>query len=187
MIATFFRQLIQVLTWFVVVAPWEQAIRVRLGKNKTLLQAGFYVRIPFVDRVFKQSIRRRIHVITPQTLTTSDRKIVTCGGAIGFSIEDLCKLYDTLESPNDTISNEVAGLVSEFIGSKTLVQCTAKDINEYVMEHLNLNRYGLSGQEFFLTSFASMRAYRFITGEIPYWNKDGQLSMAEATTANGPT
>lgn len=186
MLTTFFRQLMQVMTWFVVVAPWEQAIRVRLGKNKRLLSPGFYVRIPFVDRVFKQSVRRRIHVITPQTLTTMDRKIVICGGAVGFAIDDLCKLYDTLESPNDTISSEVAGLISKFIGSKTLTQCTAKNIEAFVAEHLDLMQYGLSGQEFFLMSFASMKAYRFITGEIPYWCKDGQLSMAEATTP-GPS
>jgi len=135
MIAAFFRQLVQVMTWFVVVAPWEQAIRVRLGKNKLLLKPGFYVRIPFVDRVFKQSVRRRILVITSQTLTTLDRRVVTCGGAVGFAIDDLCKLYDTLEMPNDTISSEVAGLISKFIGSKTLAECVAKDIEAYVAEH----------------------------------------------------
>lgn len=185
MIATFFRQFAQVLTWFVVVAPWEQAIRIRLGKNKRLLEAGFYFRIPFIDRVFKQSVRRRVHVITPQTLTTLDRKIVTCGGAIGFSIQDLFKFYDTLESPNDTISNEVAGLITQFVGSKNLAECEAGKIQAYVMERLDLGRYGLSGQEFFLTQFASTRAYRFITGEIPGWNKDQQLNMAEMQV-NGP-
>jgi hypothetical protein len=185
MFATFFRQLAQILTWFIVVAPWEQAIRVRLGKHKRLLEPGFYVRIPFIDRVFRQSVRRRLHVMTPQTLTSRDRQIVTCGGAVGYAISDLFKLYDTLESPNDTIANEVAGLVSRFISSKSLAECSAAELEKYVMEHLDLSRYGLSGQEFILTSFASTKAYRLIMGEIPGWSRDGLLNMAESV-ANAP-
>lgn len=33
MMYSFFKSILQLLTWFVVVAPWEQAIRVRLGKR----------------------------------------------------------------------------------------------------------------------------------------------------------
>lgn len=181
-----FRQLIQLMTWFIVIAPWEQAIRIRMGKRRRLLEPGFYIRIPFIDRIFKQSVRRRLHIITPQTLTTRDGKIVICGGAVGFSITDLFKLYDTLESPNDTIANEVAGIVAEFIGAHRLEECRVRAIEEFVMGKLDLSRYGLSGQEFILTQFAVTRAYRFITGEIPGYSRDCQMTMSE-TMPSGPS
>jgi len=34
-------------------------------------------------------------------------------------------------------------------------------------------------------SFASTKAYRFITGEIPHWCRDSQMNMAES--AQGPS
>lgn len=180
MLTIIIRQLVQVFTWFVVVAPWEQAIRVRLGKRTQLMVAGVYFRLPFIDRIFKQSVRRRVGIVTPQTLTTLDGRIVTIGGAVGFEITDLCKFYNTLESPNDTITNEVCGLVSRFIGRNLFAECTAPNIEAFVMANLNLKRYGLSSQEFFVTQFAATKTYRLISGEIPAWSKDGQLSMAES-------
>lgn len=179
MMLSIFKQLTQTLTWFVVVAPWEQAIRVRLGKHVRRLEAGTYLRIPFVDRVFKQSVRRRLSMVRPQTLTTMDRRVVTCAGAIGYSIGDLVKLYDTLESPNDTIENEVAGLVARFIGQTALSGITAKNLEEFVMAHLNLSKYGLEGQEFYLTSLATSKTYRFITGGMDSWTRDSPISMEE--------
>src|SRR5690349_20949371 len=115
--SAFIQQIVRVFTWFVVVAPWEQALRVRAGKHVRKLDGGIYLSIPFLDRIFKQSVRRRINVLHPQTLTTMDRHVVTCAGAIGYSVGDLEKLYDTLEQPNDTIENEVKAIISDFIGS----------------------------------------------------------------------
>lgn len=179
MMFTLLKQLAQAFTWFVVVAPWEQAIRVRLGKHIRKLDAGIYIRIPFVDRVFKQSIRRRLSLIRPQTLTTSDGKVVTCAGAVGYSIGDLVKLYDTLESPNDTLENEVAAIVSRFIGGRPLKDATSPALEEFVRANLDLAKYGLTGQEFYTTSFAASKTYRFITGDLGTWQRDEQLNMKE--------
>lgn len=169
----------EMLAWFVVVAPWEQAIRVRLGKHTTKLHAGIYLRIPFVDRVFKQSIRRRLSIIRAQTLTTADGKVITCAGALGFAIGDLEKLYDTLESPNDTLENEVAAIISRFIGGAPLKDCTSPKLEEYVRENLDLTRYGLIGQEFYTTSFATAKTYRFVTGDMSVWSHDRSMKMDE--------
>ena len=54
-------------TWIVIVAPWEQALRIRLGKRVKLCKAGCYLRIPFIDRIYRQSIRRRLSYFQTQT------------------------------------------------------------------------------------------------------------------------
>lgn len=182
----FFQNLTRLFTWFVVVAPWEQALRVRMGKYVKKLNAGIFCRIPFVDRVFKQSIRRRMSILRPQTLTTMDRHVVTCAGAIGYSVGDLHKLYDTLECPNDTIENEVQAIISDFIGSHNLKDCGSLEIQKRVMEKLDLSRYGLEGQEFYMTSFATSKTFRFITGEMAQWSRDSQMNMEAAQSGNIP-
>jgi hypothetical protein len=180
---TFLRQLGQCLTWFVIVAPWEQAIRVRLGKRVALLTAGFYLRIPFVDRVFKQSVRRRLTNIRPQTLTTRDGRVITCAAALGYSIGDMRKLYDTLESAQDTIESEAATLIARFVGEHDYAECRMGELEKFVSGALDLAQYGLEGQEFYLTSFATARTYRLITGDLPSWNHGGVLSMGEQQQA----
>lgn len=183
MVFSILKQLSQVFTWFVVVAPWEQAIRVRLGKNVRLLNAGIYVKVPFIDRVFKQSTRRRLNMLRPQTLTTADRHVVTCAGAVGYSIGDLVKLYDTLESPNGTIENEIAGLVAKYLGARNLKECSSAGLEQFVKDGMDLTKYGLNGQEFYLTSFATSKTYRFITGGMESWGHDGGINMEPAPTA----
>ena len=178
--AELIRQIGNLFTWAFVVAPWEQAIRVRGGKHKQVLAAGIYLRVPFLDRVYKQNTRRRLLCLHGQTLTSADGKIVTVSGAVGFFIRDLGQMYDRLDNPNDTIETEVAGLIADFIGQTPLAGCNHEKLRAYVTERLNLDRYGLGGQEFYLTSFAYVpRAYRLITGEISAWNRDDTVSMRE--------
>ena len=43
---------------------------------------------------------------------------------------------------------------------------------------MDLSRYGLSGDEFYLTSFSTCKTYRFITGEMGSWHQDSGMSMA---------
>lgn len=186
MLSTILQQLSRILTWWVIVAPWEQALRVRFGKKVAKLDAGIYFNIPFIDKIYKQSIRRRLNVLRAQTLTTLDRHVVTCCGAVGYSVSDLEKLYDTLEAPNDTIENEVGAIIARFIASHTLKECSSKEIEAEVMGLLDLSKYGLAGQEFYMTSFATSKTYRFITGEMYNWQRDNQLNMNSTTSKDLP-
>jgi hypothetical protein len=180
MISDLLKWLCELFTWFFTVAPWEQAIRVRAGKHIKLLDAGFYVRIPFVDRVYKQSTRRRIHSSKVQTLTTLDGHVLTCSSAVGFEIKDLYVFFNTLESPNDTIECEVAGLVTAYVSKRRSVECLIGELEKYVSENLHLEKYGLASQEYYVISLATAKAYRLITDELPGWNRDDLLRM-EAT------
>ncbi len=179
MLYDIFSKLTNLFTWFFVVAPWEQAIRIRLGNHSGLLKAGVYVRIPFVDRIFQQSIRYRLNMIRPQTLTTLDGKIVTCASAIGFYISDLYKLYNSVEQPNDTVESEVSGMIADYIGRHKLSECSFLELQKFIIEKLDIHKYGLEGTAFYITSFAATKTYRLITGDIPSWCTDGKMAMAE--------
>jgi hypothetical protein len=167
----------QLFIWFVIVLPWDQCVRIRLGKHTTLLGPGIHLKIPYADQVFGQCCRRRIKIIPSQTVTTKDGIVITLSGAVGFSVEDVAKLYNTLIHVDDTIEAEVCGLVSEYVASNPYDNCQPPAIEQFVREKLRLADYGLGGQEFYLTNFAKTRTLRLITGEIKQWQSGNGISI----------
>lgn len=178
-----FRSLSGLFRWWVTVAPWEQAVRVRLGRHVEVLHAGVHLRIPGVDRVYRQSIRRRFSSIPTQTVTTSDGKAVTLSGALAYCIDDIARLYDTLHNAEDVLQTEAAATVARFVCSHTLAECRPETIERVVTETLDLRRYGLGGIEFSITDIAAVRTFRLIQGEPKNWTYDG--GTLSTTTAEG--
>ena len=162
-------QISRFLYWVVVVAPWEQGIRIRLGKHIKLLGAGAHLVIPVIDRVYRQSCRRRLTVLRPMTLSTKDGRTVTISGYVGYAINDLLKLYNTISHAEDTIEAEVSTLVSSYISNNNFDDCKVPRIEDYVKSKMDIDRYGLSGSTFFISNFAVVKTYRFITGEVNSW------------------
>lgn len=179
MIREVMHQLGRLFTWLLIVAPWEQALRVRWGRHVRLLNGGTYIRIPFIDRVYRQSVRRRLSIIPPQTLTTKDGRAITVGAAIGYAIVDLRKLYDTLHDAADTIQSAVSARVASYVATHTFDECRPEQIEAHVRDGLTLGEYGLGSTEFYITNFAAVKTYRFITGEMRSWS-NGQLCTTEA-------
>ena len=156
--------------------PWERGLRVRLGRWVTELTPGPYLVVPFVDQLYRQSVRRRLKLIPAQTLTTTDGKTFTIGGAVGFEIVDLATLYNTLHDADDTIEAEVSAIIAEYVGSHSSAECVPLDLEKKVRASLKLESYGLGAPEFFVTNFASAKTYRLITGEIKHWPKGTGLN-----------
>lgn len=171
-------------TWFVVVAPWEQALRVRLGKHVRLLNEGCFLRIPFIDRVYRHTTRRRLFVIRPQVLTTTDEKTITISGAVGFRIENLRMLFDTLHDAIDTIEAEIAMSIADYVSDHSLEECRPRHIKKHVYETIDIKDYGLADQEFSLTNYAVVRTFRFIGGDIPSWSNGNALNTTESDNTN---
>lgn len=180
MLSEFFHQIGRLFNWIIIVAPWEQALRIRLGKNVKILKVGWYFRIPFIDRIYRQSIRKRIITVSPQVLTTKDGKPITVGGCISYAIVDLRKLFDTLEHAEATIEADVTTKIAAYISSNVFSGCSTQAIEEYVLQEFNLEDYGLSGTGFCITSFATVKTYRFITGEIAAWSSGRELDTTES-------
>lgn len=172
-------QIARLFTWVLMVSPWEQALRVRAGKHVKLLHAGAHLRIPFIDRVFRQSVRRRLCTIPPQTVTTADGKTITIGALLGYSIVDLLKLYQTLHDAHDTIEAEASAAVADYVATHDLCECRPLLIQEWVLQRIDLMQYGLSRAEFRISCFAVVRTLRLITGNLKDWN-DERLNTRES-------
>lgn len=158
------------LTWWFIVEPWEQAVRVRFGKHVQLFGAGAHICIPFFDSIYKQNTRRRLCSMGSQALTTKDREVLTVHSTIGYTIVDVLKLQQGLHDADATIIQHVASRVAEDVASHNMVDCGPADIATRVRAELDLSQYGLNVVEFMLTSYtANVQTVRILQGnDAPY-------------------
>ena len=162
-IQEFFRSIFQ---WWVTITPWQQGVRIRLGKHTKLLGPGIHIKFPIVDIVYMQPIRVRAQHIGSQTLTTNDKKTVSLASALQYQITDLLKLYSTLHNAHDTIEQMTQGLVSSYVRAADLDTINGNELEQHIINELKISQYGIEVIGFRLTSFTAVRTYRLISGEI---------------------
>lgn len=174
-INAFLSRIFDIFKWWIVIAPWEQAIRVRGGRSIKKLDSGIYFRIPGLDRFFVQSIRRRYLTTPTQAVTTLDGKAITISGGIAYSIKDIGVLYDTLQDPVSVIQTETRAIISNYIAANDFGKCNPKDLQEHVNSSIDFRMYGLDSVEFYITDFVAVRTYRIINSGPLDWNS-GELN-----------
>ena len=159
----FLRQIAQVFAWWVMVAPWEQAIRVRAGKRVRLLGAGCHLRVPFLDVVHVQSVRLRVAHLPMQTVMTKDRKALTVAGSLGYAIHDIKLLYETLHHGQDTLTNLATMALAEQAALLVADELTPHGLSQVATESVGFERFGLSDVKIRITDFAFLRTYRLVS------------------------
>ena len=171
-----FEYLFNAFKIWIIVQPWQTGIRVRCGTIIKKLEKGIYFRIPYFDTVFTQEIRLRITAMPIQTLTSKDLKTITVSGAVGYIINDIEKLYQTLYHPETTIQNIALSEVAQFISSRNLEGITPSLIEKQVLRKLKECEYGITFEYFKTTNFAIVRTFRLI--QDGSWGDEG-LDMDE--------
>ena len=166
-----FNKLGQMFNWVFVVVPWEQAIRVRMGKKITILNPGVHFQAPFIDRVYVQNIRERVAATTAQSLTTRDGITITLLAALRFEISDIKPLYTRLHQASETICQIVEGFFSEYIITHDAKDCTPEKVLSFVKEEVDISKYGLNLVDLFLTDFVKVRTYRLIQGGLDRYTR----------------
>ena len=167
--------------WWVVITPWEQGLRIRLGKHVKTLDKGIHFKVPVIDKIYVQPTRLRVICIADQSLMTADKKVVILSGSLAYKVKDLEKLYETLHNPTAAIEQQVMGIISECVFETKLDDLSPKHLMELVNKEINLEKYGLESSDYFLTSFASVRTYRIIGGELGRWSDyEGEIKTTTA-------
>lgn len=157
------KQIGQIFTWWVMVAPWEQALRVRAGKHVRRLQPGVHLRVPFLDTVYVQSVRLRVAHLSIQNVMTRDRKALTTAGAIGYAVADIEQLYQRLHHAQDTLANLAAMAIAATAAQMDADTLTPDSLAEAATARLHFEAYGLTDVSLRVTDFAFVRTYRLIS------------------------
>lgn len=168
MIQQFLSMFGHLLRWWFVVEPWDKALRVRLGRRIHEYGPGPHFKIPYVDVIYCQNVRRRVMGIGNQTTTTRDGMIITVSGSIGFRVQDVLLLHQMLHDAEATITLQVTGAVSRYVAAHDADDCTPEKITKAVQRNVDeLDRYGLGDVEFFLSSYVtSIPAIRLINDNL---------------------
>lgn len=154
--------ILNVFKFWIVVQPWERAVRTRFGKNQRLIKAGVHLRIPFLDSFYIQCVRLRVVNLPMQNITSKDFKTITVNGSAGYEITNIETLYNTMYEPESTISNIIMGTIADYIYSNDIIMITPADIEKEVLKNLDLSRYGLNVTYFKMINFAVVKTFRLI-------------------------
>lgn len=154
--------ILNVFKFWIIVQPWEQAVRTRFGKNKKVLYSGTHFRIPLMDGFYIQCTRLRVANMPMQNLTTKDFKTITLNGSIGYEISNIGILYDTMYEPESTITGIAMGAIADYIYSHASSDINTDDIEKTVLKNLDLTKYGILVSYYKLINFAIVRTYRLI-------------------------
>lgn len=161
-----FSSMSRFLKWWIVVASWEQGLRVRLGKRTELLQPGIHLRIPFVDRIYIQSSRIRVVVVNNQSLSTKDGKVITLSLAIKYRVGNIVDLYEFTSMPQATLLFEAMRSTSSYISTNNIGCISQHSLDEAVNADMAEQNFpGMRDVVVAVTGFCVSRCYRFMTGD----------------------
>lgn len=151
------------LKWWIVIAPWERGVRVRLGRSAVELRPGPHLRIPFLDRIYVQSVRLRTVLETNQVASTLDGKVLNVSFGVRFQVADPVRLYESVINPEVTVTGIVQGEVMRVICETTCADLTVTRLEQAVNARLGeVASWGLADVRFFVTGYAFVRAYRIL-------------------------
>lgn len=161
--------------FWIVIAPWESALRVRLGKVAAVLRPGPHFRLPFLDRIFVQSVRLRTISDTGQTLTSKDGKVLTLSVAASYAIDDIRKLYMTVAQPELTLLLQIQGIIAEVVSQTISSEISPAKIEELVTQRMPSTDWGLAQVSVKVTSFAYVKTYRLLMNDYRNINVNNDL------------
>lgn len=171
-------QLSSVFKWWVIVLPWEQGMRIWLGKEVKLLSPGLHFRIPYLHTVYVQPIRIMFFAVSPQTLTTTTKDTLTVGMIIGYSITDIRKAYNSVGEIKSAVAGFVTGNVASYISTHALNECTPQTIENEIKTRFKTTDWGIDVSEVRITTFAQVKTYRLI--QDSHWmDMDHKLDKAK--------
>lgn len=173
--------------WWVIVAPWEKVLRVRLGggTQKRIVEygAGAHFRIPYIDVIYRQTVRLQFTSLEPQTVTTLDGQTITFAGVFGYVVEDLRTLYNTIQHADSTIQSLVHGALAQYIYSHTAEECEPDVIEQAVVNELDISQFGLGAPRLSITTFARVKTYRLILDEHSIYSSSPYTTAGEHSAA----
>lgn len=98
-----------------IVDLWEEGIILRAGKFLKTIKPGIYLKIPFIDTIWKYNVITQSIDIPPQSVTTVDGYNVVVKGIIRFTIWDIKLFLTTITEPKDVLTDTTGGMIRDII------------------------------------------------------------------------
>jgi len=170
-----FDKLIDLLTsWWnyiipaVIVPSYEQAVLLRNGKFKKVLEPGFHVKLPILDEVISQHVVITTLSLAAQSLYTKDRQNIVVKGVIKYKISDVKVFLLEVFDAQDALADMTQSIIKNIIISLPLEQCVDPEIDVVLTKKVRVEarKWGVDIQQVTLTDIAPIRSFRIINDSI---------------------
>lgn len=148
--------------FWIIVQPWERAVRTRRGLDPVVIEEGMHFRAPLLDQVQILNNRLRTYSFPSHTIETKDRKAVTCAGVVGFRIADPLEAHMTMMEPETVVSALALRCVADFINSRIYDEIAVAEMNEHIATELAAETRGLTIEFVAITEFGAFRTIRLL-------------------------
>lgn len=152
----------QELAPWTVVNTFSGGIILRWGKYHKTLEAGFYWKIPFVDRVHEDIVMTTTMELPPQTLTTKDQKQVVVKTIVKYDITDIKQFMLSVYDAKDAISDISQGIIKKTIAALEWEQCNDNELDNTITKKIRveLRKWGINTQQVTFTNIGIIRSIR---------------------------
>ena len=100
---------------YYIIAEFESACILRWGKFHRVTNAGIYWKLPFGDYVYAYHVRTQTTHLTPQTLTTNDKKSVVVKAIVRYHIQDVKAYTLSVLNAHDAICDTTQGIICNLV------------------------------------------------------------------------
>lgn len=102
---TWLSQVFQSWKFWIVIAPWDLGVRIRLGKTAHAMKPGLHLRLPFIDDIVLVNTRMRVTTIPGVVRPgNGNGKLRTVAAAVGYRIVDPLKSLGAYSYPDGIVA-----------------------------------------------------------------------------------
>lgn len=159
----------KLFTWWVVVMPWEQGVRVTWGSKSRVIEAGVWLKLPLVHVVYVMEKRTRVVTMAPQTISTLDGQALTLSCSVSYEIIDIEKLFNSLYQPDLSIQNIIQSEVANYVSKNVMSDIRPDKIEASVKLQDQGMNWGLKIHSVRVLNFANVKTYRLIQDSQSIW------------------
>ena len=147
---------------FWIMKEFNAGVRLRGGKFKEILIAGFHWKIPFWDEVFEHSIAWAAISLPVQSVTTKDGKSIVIKCVIKYRVVDIEHFMIEVYDATDAISDMTCGIIRRHVEARTWDECMSQDVDKKITTDAKreAKRWGLEIETVTITDMGIIKSIR---------------------------
>lgn len=113
-------EFIGLFKFWVVVNPYEKAVRIRLGTGVTVFEPGFHWHLPFgIDHLISEHITPTTHSLGDESMITKDGKSCGFHAVVTYQVNDIVKCTLKVSDADHAVRESCAGEIGRVLREST--------------------------------------------------------------------
>jgi regulator of protease activity HflC (stomatin/prohibitin superfamily) len=157
------RTFIAAFKFWVIVQPWEGAIRVRFGRRVRVLEPGCHLMLPFyLDHIVDMDVVTQVVSTRVQSIQTRDNHTLAIEGELRYRITNVEWAATRVQHLDDTLVNLTVGVVADVVSALKFPDCKVGPLRRLVLNAVReeCEGWGVEIERFYVASLCEHKAYR---------------------------